>query len=77
MKKPTITPASSAFRGYKPGGKKRTNLSLNAELAALAKQWFPDGLTDFVERKLRSEFRRLAPRIRRAGHKLPESLFTK
>lgn len=70
----------SAQKGY-AGGKKRTNLSLDAELVDIAVKHFPatkhGSLSGFVEHELRRQFRALAPKLRKAGYKIPESVFTK
>lgn len=71
---------NSTTRGY-AGSKKRTNLSLDSELVEIAQKHFPatrhGSLSGFVENSIRREFRALAPKLRRAGFKLPESLFVK
>lgn len=70
----------SAKLGY-AGDKKRTNLSLDAELVEIAQKHFPatkfGSLSSFVEHALKKEYRRMAPAMRKAGHKLPERVFTK
>lgn len=76
----TPTMNNSTSKGYS-GGKKRTNVSIDGALADIAKKHFPatsyKSLSGFVECALRNKFRALAPRLRKAGFKLPESLFVK
>jgi hypothetical protein len=70
----------SGRQGY-AGQKKRTNLSLDSDLVEIATRHFKNtrhgSLSGFVEARLRSEFRTLAPALRQAGFVLPASLFLK
>lgn len=71
---------NSTTKGY-AGSKKRTNLSLDGELVEIAQKHFPatrhGSLSGFVENAIRREFRAMAPKLRKAGFKLPETLFVK
>lgn len=80
MPKP-ITPTKSATsKGY-AGRKKRTNLSLDYELTAIAIKYFKTtkygSLSGFVESKLTAEYRSKAAHLRANKVKLPPSLFEK
>lgn len=69
---------SSTYKGY-TGGKKRTNLSLDGKLVEIATKHFPatrhGSLSGFVENAIRKEFKAMAPKLRKAGFKLPPELF--
>jgi hypothetical protein len=65
----------------RPKGKNPTNLLLDAELVDIAKKFFPTtrykNLSGFCESAIRKQFRAMAPKLRKAGFKLPEELFVK
>lgn len=61
--------------------KKPTNLSLDEDLVKAAQEVFPGTryrtLTGFVESLLRSEIRKRAPMMRKAGIVVPQSALAK
>lgn len=73
-------PPTAPKRKYK-GDRKPITVVLSEGLVTLAKDYFPEtnhrSLSRFMESALRSEFRKRAPRIRRLGKKIPESVFSK
>ncbi len=63
-----------------PKSKKRaTNITLHSDIVKAAREVFPRtryrSLSGFVENMLRAELRRRAPKMRKAGIAVPESIF--
>lgn len=62
-------------------GRKTTSLVVDEALMAIAKAHFPKtrygSTSKFVDAKLREMIRKDADKIRAAGHRIPESVFSK
>jgi hypothetical protein len=73
----TTTKPKSRYRG----DRRATTVVLSEALVRLAQQYFPttrhDSLSGFIEADLASYFRKNAAKLRKAGLKLPEQVFSK